>query len=327
MTDDSDEAFFLVAGPPARGDDPDLDAVEDHLVRADPTGSRVAEVLRDTYDQLLDGRRRGRWNYEELRKTEKTYMGTLVEINLHREFEFEDGGVTDYKIAGVEVDCKFSQKIGGWEVGPELIGQICLVIWADDFKSEWRAGLVRMTQDRLRTSTNRDAKKTLSLRGRESIRWLWTDAGNLPPNILLHMEPDKRQRIMNARAGRGNRHGQARLFQMCRELHNQVISRTTVETVGWGLDDPMKRMRSNGGARENLRKEGLLVLGHQDNDPAVIAALGLPQPRKGQFVVTRVVPAEPGDVRPAAEIEGKRWRRAEESDPLVTAPLVPRNSR
>ncbi|WP_285482006.1 NaeI family type II restriction endonuclease [Amycolatopsis sp. NBRC 101858] len=323
MSDEGGDGLLLIAGPPARGEDDELDTVEDHLVRLDPAGARVGAVLRDTYDQLLDGRRSGRWDYRDLRKTEKIHMGTLVEINLHREFDFDDGDATDYKIAGVEVDCKFSQRVGGWEVGPELVGKICLVLWADDLKGEWRAGLVRMTQDRLRAGMNRDAKRTLNQLGREKVRWLWKEADRLPSNVLLHMEPGKRERIMNARAQRGDRHGQARLFQLCREWHDKVITRATVETVGWGLDDPLKRMRSNGGARDALRDEGLLVLGHQDNDPAVIAALGLPQPKKGQFVVTRVVPAESG-VQPAAEISGKRWRCAKESDPIVAAPVVPR---
>ncbi|WP_328446195.1 NaeI family type II restriction endonuclease [Amycolatopsis sp. NBC_00438] len=324
MVEEIGEELLLVAGAPARGDDAELDAVEDHLIGLDPTGERVASVLRDTYDQLLDGRRSGRWDYHDLRKTEKIHMGTLVEINLHREFDFYDGDATDYKIADVDVDCKFSQRVGGWEVGPELIGKICLVLWADDLKGAWRAGLVRATQERLRTSTNRDAKRTLNQQGRDSVRWLWKAAGHLPENVLLHMERSKRERIMSARARRGDRHGQARLFQLCREVHNQVITRPTVETVGWGLDDPLKRMRSNGGAREALRPEGLLVLGHQDNDPAVIAALGLPQPEKGQFVVTRVAPAGPEDSRQAAKIEGAWWRRADAADPIVPAPLVPR---
>jgi hypothetical protein len=80
-------------------------------------------------------------------------------------------------------------------------------------------------------------------------------------------------------------------------------------------------MRSNGGAREKLRPEGLLVLGHQDNDPAVAAALGVPVPRKGQFVVCRVVPSEQSV---GAEIEGSWWRRATANDPVVPAPVVPR---
>ena len=93
--------------------DPSLARVREELYQLDPSGDRVARVLRDTLDQLLDGRRRGRFDYADLFKTEKTYMGTLVEINLQREFEFSDGDVTDYSIADVEVDCKFSQRIGG----------------------------------------------------------------------------------------------------------------------------------------------------------------------------------------------------------------------
>src|SRR5579872_6818393 len=89
--------------------DQELEQVAERLLRLDPDGSRVAEVIRVTFDQLLDGQRTGRWDYRDLRKTEKTHMGTLVEINLHREFDFEDGRTMDYRIADVEVDCKFSQ--------------------------------------------------------------------------------------------------------------------------------------------------------------------------------------------------------------------------
>ena len=64
--------------------DAELTAVEAALYRLDPTGGAVASVLRDTFDQLYDGQHSGRWAYEQLRKTEKTHMGTLVEINLHR---------------------------------------------------------------------------------------------------------------------------------------------------------------------------------------------------------------------------------------------------
>ena len=98
--------------------DAELTAVEAELYRLDPTGDAVADVLRDTFDQLYDGQHSGRWAYEQLRKTEKTHMGTLVEINLHRRFGFADGDVTDYRIAGIEVDCKYSMSYGGWELPP-----------------------------------------------------------------------------------------------------------------------------------------------------------------------------------------------------------------
>src|SRR4051794_20048815 len=105
--------------PPSRDDDPELWAVADELWRLDDDGSKIANALRDTIDQLLDGEHTGRWDWLTLRKTEKTHMGTLVEIRLHNVFEFDDGAVMDYRIDGIEVDCKFSQDVGGWMMPPE----------------------------------------------------------------------------------------------------------------------------------------------------------------------------------------------------------------
>ena len=41
-----------------------------------------------------------RW--DQLYKTEKTHFGTLVEINLQREFGFADGVAMDFAIQGVD---------------------------------------------------------------------------------------------------------------------------------------------------------------------------------------------------------------------------------
>src|SRR5258708_10360104 len=100
------------------GTDAGLRAVEAELYRLDPTGDQVASVLRDTLDQLYDGQHSGRWAYEQLHKTEKTHMGTLVEINLHRRFRFGDGDATHYPIAGIEGDCKYSMSYGGRGIPP-----------------------------------------------------------------------------------------------------------------------------------------------------------------------------------------------------------------
>ena len=52
-----------------------------HLqVRAQLLAIVFATALRDAIDQLLDGERTGRWDWYTLRKTEKTHMGTIVEI-------------------------------------------------------------------------------------------------------------------------------------------------------------------------------------------------------------------------------------------------------
>lgn len=86
---------------------------------------------------LLDGQHTGRFRWEQLYKTEKAHMGTLVEINLQREFGFGDGVDMDYRIVGVDVDCKFSQTPGGWMIPPEAVGHLLLVVWASDIKAQW----------------------------------------------------------------------------------------------------------------------------------------------------------------------------------------------
>jgi hypothetical protein len=303
-----------------------IDAVAAAIVAVDISGDRFARVLRDTLDQLYDGRRHGRYDYQSLYKTEKTYMGTLVEINLQREFSWSDGLITDYSIEGIDVDCKFSQRIGGWELGPEMVGHVCLVVWCSDARSAWRCGLLVATEERLRAVANRDAKRRLTEQAVQEIRWLWPEHSRLEQNLLLHLERQKRERIFAA-TGRIRRRNpvQARVNQLFREVQGVPIRRAVLETVAHGADDPLKRARGNGGARDQLRPEGILVLGHQDNDPLVAAALGLPVPAKGEFLSVRVVEAsEVTRDRPAAEIDGRYYVIAAEHDPLEPAPIVPR---
>ena len=310
---------------PVPSDDADrgLNAVEAELYRLDPTGDQVAMVLRDTLDQLYDGQRTGRWKYDQLHKTEKTYMGTLVEINLHRQFGFGDGDATDYRIADIEVDCKYSMTYGGWELPPEAIDHLCLLITANDEAGSWSAGLIRVREEYLRNRRNRDSKRQLSTAGRSHARQLWTQHGHLAENTFLHMDPRDRERIFSATARRGTQHGQAKTNELFRTVQRRIIRRAEVATVAQ-QDDFMKRARGNGGARSALQPEGILVLGHQDNDPLVAAALGLPVPRKGEFVSARVVPAHQGRNNPVAVIGGQRWTLARPGDPPGPAPEIPR---
>lgn len=107
--------------------DRELNLVCTEILEMDPQGERIGTILRQTLDQLYDGQHTGRYRWDQLHKTEKTHCGTLVEINLHREFGFEDGATMDYRIGGVDVDCKYSQSIGGWMIPLEAMGHLCLL--------------------------------------------------------------------------------------------------------------------------------------------------------------------------------------------------------
>lgn len=248
---DSGKGFLVIDVGWLSRPDPELDAVAAELKSLDPAGDRVASVLRDTFDQLYDGQHTGRWNFDDLHKTEKTHMGTLVEINLHREFNFQDGDTTDYRIAGLQVDCKYSMKSFGWMLPPEVMDEIALLVTANDEASTWQAGLLRVVPEATRTAQNRDAKTSISAAGRRGIRWLWSDHPGLAPNLFHQLDAETRDAIFEARAGRGNQHGQARVNELFRRVHGRIVRRAELATVAQ-QDDFMKRARGNGGARTAL---------------------------------------------------------------------------
>ncbi len=122
--------------------DGDLAAVAAELRALDGDGSRMAAAIRGALDMLLDGQHTGRYRWDQLHKTEKTHAGTLVEIALARVLRLADGVTLDYTIAGADVDCKFSHRLGGWMIPPEADGKLMLLVQASDEDGTWSAGLI-----------------------------------------------------------------------------------------------------------------------------------------------------------------------------------------
>ncbi|MFD8422342.1 NaeI family type II restriction endonuclease [Streptomyces sp. NPDC059668] len=304
----------------AAGVDPELDRVYDRIKAQDPTGRRFARVLRDTIDQLLNGEVTGRYDWKTLFKTEKTHAGTLVEINLQREFRFADGDAMDYQIAGVDVDCKYSQQFGGWMIPPEAMDHLCLLAWADDYKSLWSVGLVRIRNEWLNTGNNRDLKLTIKAEHRNKIRWLWRNEA-LPENVLLHMDTADRAAVFASDSG------QRRLNELFRRAQRRHIGRNVVRTVAQ-QKDYMKRVRGNGGSRSALSTEGILIMGDYASHREIAAQLGLPLPEEGEFVSARVVSARAHHQdTPVAVLDGKQWVLAQPDDPIESAPPLPSHTR
>ncbi|WP_327297414.1 NaeI family type II restriction endonuclease [Streptomyces sp. NBC_01197] len=294
--------------------------MRDEIQRLDPTGLRFATVLRDTIDQLLNGEATGRYDWKTLFKTEKTHAGTVVEINLQREFKFADGTDMDYKIAGSDVDCKYSQQFGGWMIPPEAMGHICLLVWADDSKSRWSAGLLRIREEWLNGGSNRDMKLTVKAAHREKILWLWRDA-ELPENILLHMDPVDRATVF------AHSSGQARLIELFRLVQKRRIGRNVVRAVAQ-QKDYMKRVRGNGGARSALQSEGILIMGDYESHRRIAEGLGVLSPREGEFVSVRVTRSSGHQPdRPSATLDGTKWCCAQPEDAIEPGPSLPSHTK
>ncbi len=296
--------------------DSELQIVANAIRALDPDGNRTAKVLRETIDQLYDGQRTGRYRWDQLYKTEKTHCGTLVEINLQREFEFADGEILDFSLAGFEVDCKYSQDLFKWMIPPEARNQLCLVLWANDAADPlWSMGLVRASEDRLRPTINRDQKANLNATGRDAVLWLFRNRP-LPTNVLLQIDPQEVSHMMALKSGA------ARVRQLFRITQKRIVRGAVVATAGQ-QKDYMKRVRANGGARSTLRTEGLLVLGQYSSHVRIAAELGLPLPGAGDSIsvrVSRATATGPG----VAKIDGGFWRIAADTDPVEEAPVLPK---
>jgi hypothetical protein len=270
-------------------------------------------------------------------KTEKTYLGTAIEINLSREFDIEDGLYLDWNVAGAELDCKFSRDISGWEIPMEMY--VCsdhdtrsgiddfpaLLVWMNDDTSEWAAGLLRISDERLRWNRgphgeairgyNRDNKRRIALADLDEIYWLWGGLQrDLPPNLLLNLAPEVRERILRPASS-----GQGRVNDLFRNVQDQVVERAVVLTVGQ-QDDAPKRVRD---ARTHLRPEGVIILGHELPHQRVAQSLGLPQASKGSWISTRVIPTEEQGGG-GFFIEGRWWKKASLSDSVAAAPRFPK---
>lgn len=168
---DGSDLDGIVARLPAPDADSALDEVFRFFLEQDADGRRFGAVIRESLDQVLDGPRTMRFRYSELRKTEKTHVGTVVEINLGKEFDLADGEQMDYRVAGHDVDCKYSMSFGGWELPLESLGHLVLLTWADDEASRWAAGLWRVDPRHLgRGAGNRDRKRKMVKSGHEHIR-------------------------------------------------------------------------------------------------------------------------------------------------------------
>lgn len=251
----------------------------------------VPALLREVVDDVIQTPRTGRRSYDELEKTEKTYIGTRVEIMLRALLSLPRGRL-DAIVAGHDTDIKHTMG-NNWMIPREAIGHPCILVAADEVRARCHFGLIVARPEYLTASANRDAKKSISAAGFAHIRWVFADHP-YPPNFWRGIPAASVERIVSGRTGND------RVMALFREVLDVPITRETVEGVA-RQKDFMRRIRSDGGrgTRDLLAAEGILLLSGKYDAP-LIRALGLPI---GDFVAH--IPASEEE-RLAARAAG--WR-------------------
>ncbi|WP_085341073.1 NaeI family type II restriction endonuclease [Aquidulcibacter paucihalophilus] len=232
----------------------------------------VPALLREVIDDVIQTPRTGRRSYDELEKTEKTYIGTRVEIMLRALLSLPRGKL-DALIAGIDTDIKHTMG-NNWMIPSEAIGHPCILVAADEIRSRCYLGLFVARPEYLTASANRDAKKSISAAGFSHIRWIFADHP-YPPNFWRTIPSTSVDRIVSGRTGN------ERVMALFREVQGIPISRDTIESVA-RQKDFMRRIRSDdgNGTRDLLRSDGILLLS-QKKDKKLIQELNLPM---GDFI-------------------------------------------
>jgi hypothetical protein len=265
--------------PHPPGNDAELVAkIEAAIYRGSKGAERFKEymptLLRRATDEVIDGPGTGRFTIDELEKTEKTYLGTKVEILLRTWLELPKGKVLDLLIDGIETDIK-NTMASNWMIPAEATGHPCLLVKTDEQHSRFSIGVLIARDEHLSTGRNRDGKRSISAEGRSHIHWLLKDEP-YPENIWERLDLQVRNKIV------GNPPGTKRVAALFRLVQEKPISRVQVLTMA-PQSDGMKRLRKNGGARDSLAHEGIAILsGHYQK--TLIEGFGLSRCKKDEFI-------------------------------------------
>ncbi len=266
--------FFSSAGrqplPEGHRDHDVLAALESDFLTAVGGQALFEEKLRGFFrsaiDEVIDTARSGRFFFDDLEKTEKTYLGTKFEILLRDWLQVPRGMVLDLLIGGREVDVKSTTQGFGWMIPPEAENQYCILLRVNERDAQCAVGLFCARPDYLTSGANRDAKKSIAAAGRSNIWWMASDF-EYTPNFWTLLSTADRNDLMAA--GGGSRRV-AMLFERYTEI---AVSRVQIVALA-AQDDPMRRVRRNGGARDILAPMGIAIL-YSENDREIMRTLGL----------------------------------------------------
>ncbi len=235
---------------------------------------RVPALLRQAFDEVIDAPRTNRFTLDEIEKTEKTYLGTKVEILIRNYLDLPHGKILDMLVDGVEVDVKMTTA-RDWMIPRESIDRPALLVKANEKTSLCDVGVVLCRRDYLRSSRNQDSKGQIAAANYVNIWWILKEHP-YPENFWERLSVEDRLEVLNAGGGTN------RLAALFEKIQGRPISRIQVQALAQ-QHDYMKRIRRNGGARDILAPKGIALL-WGTRDRALIDSLGLGAVSAEEFI-------------------------------------------
>lgn len=238
-------------------------------------------MIREVIDQIIDPVLTGRTLFEHLDNVEKTFIGLKVEHVL-RDLLDVPKGLRDLIIDGLDVDVKNTVR-QTWTIPPETYRheEPCILIASEEATNLCWLGLFFARDAYLTPSLNRDGKRAVSVEGFRHILWL-IEAQQYPRSRWIDIDIERFREL------RGIRGGNKRLALFFRENLNKPVHRTIIQALLFDQKDYMKRARGNGGVRDRLGTEGILVLSGL-YDAIQIKALKLPHVGPDELIATDCV--------------------------------------
>ena len=241
--------------------------------------AELPSLLKEAVDFVLDPAKTGRTSIADLDKVEKTFIGLKVEHFLRDKLGAPKGLRRDLQIDGQDVDIK--NTIGTtWMIPPETYQneEPCLLIATAKFDGRCWLGILLARENYL-GAKNRDGKKSVTVEGKRNILWLVEDAP-YPASAWAEIDMARFRELRQIKGGK------KRAAQFFRENLGKKIDRSIVESLLHDQSDFMKRVRGNGGARDDLKKEKILILsGIYDAKEAKRRGIAL---KRDEFVAVRI---------------------------------------
>jgi hypothetical protein len=237
----------------------------------------IPALFRQAIDEVIDPARSSRFLLEELQNSEKTYIGTKIEIILRNHLKLPRGTLLDVVIDGVETDVK--NTVGtSWMIPVEAIGHPCILIRMDERTSKCWFGLIIAHAEILNPGGNRDKKATISAQHFVNVLWMLY-AHPYPRNFWEDVDTSFRSELLAIEGGN------SKVVAFFKRYLAVPIPRQVFLAFA-PQDDTMKRLRKNGGAPDRLRKEGIALLSGKYK-AALIQELGLPACTPREFIAIR----------------------------------------